>query len=127
MIRRPPRTKRTDTLFPATTLFRSQALYGACRIAFERLFDHCAIAVMGSARGAVLLSGVLEAVADQADQRRRCDAAWPVRAVVAGVPRSAEAVHARAGHVDVDPGRRGDAVPDDGQPRAGGVGVAPAP
>src|SRR3546814_4545226 len=33
-----------------------QALHGACRIAFERLFDHCAIAVMGSARGAVLLS-----------------------------------------------------------------------
>src|SRR3546814_9959808 len=77
---------------------------------------------MGSARGAVLLSGVLEAVADQADQQRRCDAAWPMRAVVARVPRSAEAVHARAGHVDVDPGRRGDAVPDDGHAWAGGVG-----
>src|SRR3546814_12123017 len=25
MLRRPPRTKRTDTLFPYTTLFRSQA------------------------------------------------------------------------------------------------------
>src|SRR3546814_10259647 len=80
---------------------------------------------MGSARGAVLLSGVLEAVADQADQQRRCDAAWPMRAVVARVPRSAEAVHARAGHVDVDPGRRGDAVPDDGHAWAGGVGVVP--
>src|SRR3546814_4981728 len=54
------------------------------------------------------------------------DLAWPVRAVVAGVPRSAEAVHARAGHVDVDPGRRGDAVPDDGHAWAGGVGVVPA-
>src|SRR3546814_12398609 len=106
MTPRPPRSTRTDTLFPYTTLFRS--------------------AVMGSARGAVLLSGVLEAVADQADQQRRCDAAWPMRAVVARVPRSAEAVHARAGHVDVDPGRRGDAVPDDGHAWAGGVGVVPA-
>src|SRR3546814_9496785 len=28
MIRRPPRSKRTDTLFPYTTLFRSAALQG---------------------------------------------------------------------------------------------------
>src|SRR3546814_19682966 len=27
MIRRPPRSTRTDTLFPYTTLFRSRALY----------------------------------------------------------------------------------------------------
>src|SRR3546814_18444302 len=31
MIRRPPRSTRTDTLFPYTTLFRSQ-LSGACRL-----------------------------------------------------------------------------------------------
>src|SRR3546814_12844479 len=29
MIRRPPRSTRTDTLFPYTTLFRSWRLYGA--------------------------------------------------------------------------------------------------
>src|SRR3546814_13471623 len=29
MIRRPPRTKRTETLFPETTLFRSQRVEGA--------------------------------------------------------------------------------------------------
>src|SRR3546814_2147502 len=29
MIRRPPRSTRTDTLFPYTTLFRSAALYPA--------------------------------------------------------------------------------------------------
>src|SRR3546814_8770035 len=29
MIRRPPRSTRTDTLFPYTTLFRSLLLYGA--------------------------------------------------------------------------------------------------
>src|SRR3546814_4063352 len=30
MIRRPPRSKRTDTLFPYTTLFRSRGLPRAC-------------------------------------------------------------------------------------------------
>src|SRR3546814_20464609 len=30
MIRRPPRSTRTDTLFPYTTLFRSQHLSGLC-------------------------------------------------------------------------------------------------
>src|SRR3546814_15641966 len=33
MIRRPPRSTRTDTLFPYTTLFRSSAL---CRVEFRR-------------------------------------------------------------------------------------------
>src|SRR3546814_9403550 len=30
MIRRPPRSTRTDTLFPSTTLFRSYAAFAAC-------------------------------------------------------------------------------------------------
>src|SRR3546814_9106417 len=33
MIRRPPRTTRTDTLFPYTTLFRANALHTAERVA----------------------------------------------------------------------------------------------
>src|SRR3546814_14815680 len=33
MIRRPPRSTRTDTLFPYTTLFRSQGIPGEFRIA----------------------------------------------------------------------------------------------
>src|SRR3546814_15512297 len=33
MIRRPPRSTRTDTLFPYTTLFRSQALQGRAIVA----------------------------------------------------------------------------------------------
>src|SRR3546814_10996348 len=37
MIRRPPRSTRTDTLFPYTTLFRSA---GEPRLAVERLVPH---------------------------------------------------------------------------------------
>src|SRR3546814_1164981 len=39
MIRRPPRSTRTDTLFPYTTLFRSEDLL-ALAIAVEGLSDH---------------------------------------------------------------------------------------
>src|SRR3546814_3500948 len=35
MIRRPPRSTRTDTLFPYTTLFRSCRIYGARRRAAQ--------------------------------------------------------------------------------------------
>src|SRR3546814_8264249 len=37
MIRRPPRSTRTDTLFPYTTLFRSEAYGKAFDILVERL------------------------------------------------------------------------------------------
>src|SRR3546814_9099474 len=37
MIRRPPRSTRTDTLFPYTTLFRSQLVHGLARaISYQR-------------------------------------------------------------------------------------------
>src|SRR3546814_12337220 len=45
MIRRPPRSTRTDTLFPYTTLFRSRRLWNerACKLlracAFDRRID----------------------------------------------------------------------------------------
>src|SRR3546814_4726915 len=35
MIRRPPRSTRTDTLFPYTTLFRSTVAYDAYKLALE--------------------------------------------------------------------------------------------
>src|SRR3546814_16101104 len=35
MIRRPPRSTRTDTLFPYTTLFRSRDIFGRDRIAHD--------------------------------------------------------------------------------------------
>src|SRR3546814_8121534 len=35
MIRRPPRSTRTDTLFPYTTLFRSEEAVNSAEIAFQ--------------------------------------------------------------------------------------------
>src|SRR3546814_19315437 len=58
MIRRPPRSTRTDTLFPDTTLFRS--VRGALR-PFDRKAEHLASAD----RGEVALLGI--AVADLGD------------------------------------------------------------
>src|SRR3546814_17158120 len=40
MIRRPPRSTRTDTLFPYTTLFRSLAIAGVAVHAAHVLLDH---------------------------------------------------------------------------------------
>src|SRR3546814_7871021 len=42
MIRRPPRSTRTDTLFPYTTLFRSDRRLSAGRLLFARIWrrDH---------------------------------------------------------------------------------------
>src|SRR3546814_14188626 len=42
MIRRPPRSTRTDTLFPYTTLFRSPAVAGAGRDLHARSATGCA-------------------------------------------------------------------------------------
>src|SRR3546814_8874070 len=39
MIRRPPRSTRTDTLFPYTTLFRSCALLNHCKAQAKQLPD----------------------------------------------------------------------------------------
>src|SRR3546814_7031344 len=42
MIRRPPRSTRTDTLFPYTTLFRSPVEITACRRALRACAPACA-------------------------------------------------------------------------------------
>src|SRR3546814_9983717 len=39
MIRRPPRSTRTDTLFPYTTLFRSNTIYNTS-MRFGIIYDH---------------------------------------------------------------------------------------
>src|SRR3546814_13258691 len=48
MIRRPPRSTRTDTLFPSTTLFRSHDCPSTCALEVERLDAH----TVGRLRGA---------------------------------------------------------------------------
>src|SRR3546814_11960457 len=41
MIRRPPRSTRTDTLFPYTTLFRSHVFAGATETSSLSVYDMC--------------------------------------------------------------------------------------
>src|SRR3546814_4346184 len=44
MIRRPPRSTRTDTLFPYTTLFRSVSLVRGCQRFWSVVYLHFAVA-----------------------------------------------------------------------------------
>src|SRR3546814_13083508 len=86
MIRRPPRPTRTDTLFPATTLFRSEAV--AVRIA----------GILGRAVGI----GVEIALGHP---RREIDLRWPRfdrhrGACVRGRITQREIILARLGHLD---------------------------
>src|SRR3546814_13239577 len=57
MIRPPPRSTRTDTLFPYTTLFRSDTAHArwphACRARGEGLSTSCAPAAFNQAQGSV--------------------------------------------------------------------------
>src|SRR3546814_7799101 len=48
MIRRPPRSTRTDTLFPYTTLFRSRVFVGEIKVALvvRRTAEHGALAII---------------------------------------------------------------------------------
>src|SRR3546814_11395499 len=54
MIRRPPRSTRTDTLFPYTTLFRSNADF---RHVLKPSLCPCFMAVMEDIRNIVVLTG----------------------------------------------------------------------
>src|SRR3546814_1760488 len=47
MIRRPPRSTRTDTLFPYTTLFRSPVGVGEAEVAVQSMADVVAIEQIG--------------------------------------------------------------------------------
>src|SRR3546814_12606190 len=56
MIRRPPRSTRTDTLFPYTTLFRSQFLQDRWRQPVEKVADLLSAPVYRSRRLARLIA-----------------------------------------------------------------------
>src|SRR3546814_3048062 len=51
MKRRPPRSTRTDTLFPYTTLFRSRGLGGIDAQLLRDLLDRCALELRGEVVG----------------------------------------------------------------------------
>src|SRR3546814_3000907 len=51
MIRQPPRSTRTDTLFPYTTLFRSVVARGVRRPASEAALDHQDARLLRAQRG----------------------------------------------------------------------------
>src|SRR3546814_9792634 len=81
MIRRPPRSKRTDTLFPYTTLFRStiaanytyldageQRVSGAAQVREVRRAKHSANLIVDGSVGPVTLGGSLAYVGKRADR-----------------------------------------------------------
>src|SRR3546814_13456548 len=56
MKRRPPRSTRTDTLFPNTTLFRSRQQFGVAQVGpFADADRHAGLGVLAVERGPVLL------------------------------------------------------------------------
>src|SRR3546814_8316046 len=68
MIRRPPRSTRTDTLFPYTTLFRS-SLYENLEVSARRFPDKPAILYYGSALSYTALKAEVDALAGWLEQR----------------------------------------------------------
>src|SRR3546814_1923799 len=71
MIRRPPRSTRTDTLFPYTTLFRSAPYLGAVTRPFVRIVG--AIGALRQRRAAAVLEiidalAAHECVADRSEE-----------------------------------------------------------
>src|SRR3546814_10355914 len=70
MRRRPPRSTRTDTLFPYTTLFRSRrADQGAGMAHAELLFDHLPLNGRGKIEKAHQVRHMAARLADQPGQR----------------------------------------------------------
>src|SRR3546814_14773260 len=86
MIRRPPRSTRTDTLFPYTTLFRSPpclaVLPGSRRGEVTKLLPVFAEVVRALATRHPGLSVVIPTVETVADMVRAQVAAWPVPVAV---------------------------------------------
>src|SRR3546814_4628010 len=65
MIRRPPRSTRTDTLFPYTTLFRSDRSRRRCRSGRLAMRRREFLAFAGSAAGLALTPGAARARSEE--------------------------------------------------------------
>src|SRR3546814_13795154 len=73
MIRRPPRSTRTDTLFPYTTLFRSDRRAGQAAMGEQGGFAECGLAMAGDDLGRDAGEGAEQqvfAAERQGDERR---------------------------------------------------------
>src|SRR3546814_1624681 len=79
MIRRPPRSKRTDTLFPYTTLFRSRLLTGDRRALARAITLVESRHPADQAVAEVLLQKILPATGQQ-------DAGCAIRLGISGTP-----------------------------------------
>src|SRR3546814_16453841 len=77
MIRRPPRSTRTDTLFPYTTLFRSDRQGEAVHLGEERDEE----GAEGTERAPVALGLRLEGAEGEEDEDRRVDDCQEPKAV----------------------------------------------
>src|SRR3546814_12027651 len=78
MIRRPPRSTRTDTLFPYTTLFRSGQGIAAGVVAEPRRGDHRAVADgAGHRQGKAEAGGAGEVARQRGDAHRTALAVPP--------------------------------------------------
>src|SRR3546814_17024903 len=96
MIRRPPRSTRTDTLFPYTTLFRSLRLKAASQVAQHLHFDRLEERL--NVRPGLGNSSVTESVDPEADLRERPFGVFGQMAAVV-VDRDATASRGRALHL----------------------------
>src|SRR3546814_710816 len=101
MIRRPPRSTRTDTLFPYTTLFRSLRLKAASQVAQHLHFDRLEERL--NVRPGLGNSSVTESVDPEADLRERPFGVFGQMAAVV-VDRDAKASRGRALHRARHPG-----------------------
>src|SRR3546814_9082479 len=90
MIRRPPRSTRTDTLFPYTTLFRSQLRFA--RIAPPAKADRSARVGLADAHRAEYMADLARSAAAGATERE---------GDIAGVGHQAQRVHALAPDVEI--------------------------
>src|SRR3546814_6082664 len=68
MMRRPPRSTLTDTLFPYTTLFRSATAYGTLTLngdgSYSYVLDNASQAVQGLSAGEALTDSVTYIITD---------------------------------------------------------------
>src|SRR3546814_14886142 len=101
MIRRPPRSTRTDTLFPYTTLFRSVASIGRVKADPEQDEPHILIGLLG-------LGTAQPRQRAMHPERQRL---WKIATQLALLGLQVTMVQRAAGRIAIGPDRYGNALP----------------